>query len=236
MNTSNRHPSSWGKVPMAPRNNGSCTAAVTPLPVVEQIFAFCLLLLPQKNPVDRLSEKTDKTLSQSKDAAKNECYYWSDQLFSWKFRINWYDEELPEDIIALIAQKVLQVSLKKYSAASIIRYHYLVNRLVVNGAGKQGVRCAECGIMCLYPHRVAPLDLRRYHQWLELFTRCPTDRRGGLCPKTPIFTPRIDNRYRRDDGWSGSEPQQWYCSDCLVGRFLYRYLDGKKTGCYCRVY
>lgn len=226
---------------MAPRSDGECTPAVTPLVVLKQIMAFCLLLKPHKTPAERLSEKTNRTLSQSRDVvtkAKNGCpkakRLLNNQIkylvkFPWEFRINWVEEELPEEMIVLIAQKVRQVSLKRYSAASIIRYYYLVNRLVVNGGTKKGIPCAECRTMCLYPYRIACEQNKEVR--LE---------KSGLCPTAP---PRIDNWYcdgedeDKDDDelyFANTPNHHWFCSDCHSNHLFSWGYNGYNT-CKCGV-
>ena len=218
---------------MAPRSDGSGIPAVTPLVVLKQIMAFCLLLKPHKTPAERLSEKTGMTHSHARDVvakAKNGCQRAQQLLenkinykvkFPGEFRINWVEEELPEDIIVLIAHKVRQVSLKRYSAASIIRYHWLVYCLVENGGDKEGIPCAECGTMCLNPYRIACYDKETENRFYA----------SG---------PYLANRYydgAEDDLYFfyTEEPHQWFCKDCHNNHEFHLCPHGY-NGCKCGIY
>ena len=70
-------------------------------------------------------------------------------------RINWNKNQLPIEIIELICKNIRQVSLKRISATSIIRYYFLLNRLVERGGNRNGIPCDECGTLCLAPYRIA---------------------------------------------------------------------------------
>ena len=217
---------------MAPRSDGSGRPAVTPLVVLKQIMAFCLLLKPHKTPAERLSEKTGMALSQARDVvakAKNGCQRAQQLLenkikykvkFSGEFRINWVKEEIPEDIIVLIAQKVRQVSLKRYSAASIIRYHYLVYCLVENGGTKEGIPCAECNTMCLNPYRIA----------------CDERTENRISTGGPY---RSANRYydEAEDDFRFTyteEDHVWFCKDCHSNHEFFPCPHGYH-GCKCGI-